>query len=514
MGFINKIKLISLLIVLLPLIIATVIVSYLARAELERDALAQLVAVREIKQRQIEQMLTDFSGGLHAVSAVVATLTPDSSPESLHSVLSTLNQQLGFYDIFIIDHSGKVVYTVAHEADYGTDLQRGPYRDSGLGRLYQQLLQVDDAVAMQDFAPYAPSNNDAAAFLGRRTANGFVAVQLSIDKINSVMQIREGMGQSGETYLVGSDNRMRSDSFLDPVRRSVQASFAGSVAQNGIDTAASRAALAGERGIESIIDYNGNPVLSAYAPLDVFGVRWALLAEIDTAEVMAPALHMRNVGFVIAGVAVVLALLAAKLVSNFVLGPLGGEPATMCQLTSQIASGDLTLNMQVDHNAAHLMNWLAKMQLRLRQLISQLIGVGHELEQAAEQNSAAITQADGSIQLQARETDQLATAVEQMSYAAAEIGQNTVAAAAEVQACQSSGQQLAQTLDVSQQSLRRSMASFNDIKLQVDGLASGSERIGGVLAVINIIAEQTNLLALNAAIEAARAGEHGRGFAS
>lgn len=517
MGFISKIRLISLLIVLLPLIIATVIVSYIARDELQQDALGQLVAVREIKQRQISQMLADFSGGLNAVAAVVEAHSDTAHIDALFPVLLQLNEQLGFYDIFVIDERGQVIFTAAREADYGTNLQHGPYRDSGLGKLYQRLKLGSASTLMQDFSPYAPSNNEAAAFLGKPVQlpqqRIFVAVQLSIEKINQVMQIREGMGQTGETYLVGSDNRMRSDSYLDAENRSVQASFAGTVQHNGVDTDASKAALAGEQGIQTIIDYNGNPVLSAFAPLDVFGVRWALLAEIDVAEIMAPAQRMQHIGIVIAIVAMILALLAAKMVSNVVLRPLGGEPDAMCQLTSRIASGDLTLEMQVDNNAAHLMNWLARMQLRLRQLIAQLIGVGHELEQAAEQNSAAITQADGSIQLQARETDQLATAVEQMSYAAAEIGQNTVAAAAEVNASQQAGQQLVQTLEISQNSLQRSKVSFSAIEQQVQGLAHDSQRIGNVLAVINTIAEQTNLLALNAAIEAARAGEHGRGFA-
>ncbi len=59
---------------------------------------------------------------------------------------------------------------------------------------------------------------------------------MALDDINAIMHQRDGMGQSGETYLVGSDKRMRSDSFLDPKSRSVQASFAGSIEQNGVDT--------------------------------------------------------------------------------------------------------------------------------------------------------------------------------------------------------------------------------------------------------------------------------------
>ena len=111
-----------------------------------------------------------------------------------------------------------------------------------------------------------------------------VAVQLSIDKINAVMQVREGMGQTGESYLVGPDQRMRSDSYLDSRNRTVRASFAGAVSTHGVDTAAANAALKGQAGLVYIDDYNGNPVVSAFAPVDAFGLQWALLAEVDVAE--------------------------------------------------------------------------------------------------------------------------------------------------------------------------------------------------------------------------------------
>lgn len=146
--------------------------------------------------------------------------------------------ELGFYDIFLIDPQGTIVYSVARESDYQTNLLHGPYRDSGLAQLYRSVKKPVTQLQMQDFAPYAPSNGQAAAFMAMPFVqdgnNWVVAVQLSIDRINAVMQVREGMGQSGETYLVGPDQRMRSDSFLVPVHRTVLASFAGTVAANGV----------------------------------------------------------------------------------------------------------------------------------------------------------------------------------------------------------------------------------------------------------------------------------------
>lgn len=515
MRFTQKIKLISLATALFPLLLATLIVTLLARAELFHQAEEKLMAVREIKKQQVQTLFQDFANGLSAVRAI-AENSAGQNQQALDLVLAKMASELGFYDIFLIDPQGTIVYSVARESDYQTNLLHGPYRDSGLAQLYRSVKNPATQLQMQDFAPYAPSNGQAAAFMAMPFVqdgnNWVVAVQLSIDRINAVMQVREGMGQSGETYLVGPDQRMRSDSFLDPVHRTVLASFAGTVAANGVQTAASQAALQGQSGLLYINDYNQNPVVSAYAPVTLFGLQWALLAEIDVAEVAAPAQRMLWIGLTIVLAAVVLALLAAALVSRFVLAPLGGEPADMVLMTSVIAKGDLTMALG-SATQSSLMGWLSRMQQQLRALIAQLVGVGRALEMAAAQNSAAMTQADGSLQLQARETEMLATAIEEMSYAAAEIGTNTIQASDEVNACQQSGAQLTATIYQVGSSLDQTMSAFSHIRDGVLKLDKDSQQIAAVVGVITAIAEQTNLLALNAAIEAARAGEQGRGFA-
>jgi methyl-accepting chemotaxis protein len=375
MRFTQKIKLISLLTALIPLVIATLCVTLLARAELFAQAEAKLEAVKEIKQRQINALFGDFAAGLGAVHAVVQTQFDPAQPQTLHEALLPISQQLGFYDIFIINPTGTVLYSVAKEADFQSNLINGPYANSGLAKLFQRVKGKGQQVLIEDFAPYAPSNGQAAAFIGRELISEgeswVVAVQLSIDRINSVMQVREGMGKSGETYLVGPDQRMRSDSFLDPAKRTVLASFAGTVQQNGVVTAASEAALKGEAGLAYIDDYNGNPVVSAYSPLDIFGLHWALLAEIDVAEVAAPATRMLWIGLGIIIAAILLALLAARVVSFYVLSPLGGEPADMVDMTSRIADGDLTMSL-TGASQTSLMGWLGKMQQQLRRLIGQL----------------------------------------------------------------------------------------------------------------------------------------------
>ena len=180
----------------------------------------------------------------------------------------------GYYDLFLINPDGYVFYTVAQESDYQTNMVNGKYSSSGLGILVRKVLEKKE-FGFADFEPYAPSNDEPAAFIAQPVLHQggveiIVALQLPLEGVNNIMQERTGMGKTGETYLVGEDKLMRSDSFLDPENHSVIASFANPNL-GSVDTEAAREALAGTEDAKIVIDYNGNPVLSAYTPIHPFG---------------------------------------------------------------------------------------------------------------------------------------------------------------------------------------------------------------------------------------------------
>ncbi|MDM8557692.1 response regulator [Candidatus Parabeggiatoa sp. HSG14] len=195
--------------------------------------------------------------------------------------------QYNYYDLFLIHPDGKIFYTIEQESDYLTNIINGKYANSELGQLIRKVLQTK-TFGMSDFAPYAPSNDEPAAFIAQPLRhNGKIdlvlALQVSDKATNKIMQQRTGMGDTGETYLVGSDKLMRSNSFFDPIYHSIIGSFANPTL-GSVDTKASRKALAGETDTKIIMDYRGLPVLSAYTPLKVGDTTWALIAEIDKTE--------------------------------------------------------------------------------------------------------------------------------------------------------------------------------------------------------------------------------------
>ncbi|WP_238322306.1 cache domain-containing protein [Vibrio mexicanus] len=269
--------------------------------------------------------------GLITEKDVVEAFVPKDNQGS--DFYSKYIESYGYYDLFLIEPSGEAFYTVTKEADYQTNFIDGRFASSNLGKLVRDVLATKE-YGIVDFAPYAPSNDDPAAFIAKPILNSqqevelVVALQLSLDSINAVMQLREGMGESGESYLVGSDYRMRSDSYLSPDRHSVSASFAGNVENNGVQTQATIAALRGNSGAEIITDYNGNAVLSSYAPLDIGGIRWALVAEIDQSEAFESVYKIRNTILYLMAATLVLTVALALYLAKVIKKPLGASHVT------------------------------------------------------------------------------------------------------------------------------------------------------------------------------------------
>jgi len=260
-------------------------------SKLTAQVFDQLEGLRQTKKKQILTFFKEREHDLNVLCDIIKNfrneMGPAWAPQAMEDFFSKYIKEYEYHDLLIIRPDGEVLYSVAREADYGTNLITGAYAGSNLGKLVQRVIR-SGTFGMADFAPYAPSNNEPAAFVAEpvRTGDGVdlvVALQLSIEAINAIMTERTGLGKTGETYLVGQDMLMRSDSFLDPVNRSIRASFKDPE-KGAVNTEASREALAGKSGEKIITDYNGNLVLSAYTPISVEDLRWALIAEMDVAE--------------------------------------------------------------------------------------------------------------------------------------------------------------------------------------------------------------------------------------
>ncbi|WP_171053731.1 methyl-accepting chemotaxis protein [Vibrio rotiferianus] len=500
---------------IVPVLVALLVSVYSSTNSLNTLNEERLVALRDTKQARLDELFDRYQNNTSAVANVVATNIHQLFSDDFHRLLTDLNRELDFYDIFIVDEAGDVIYTVAREADYQTNLVAGAYSNSGLGDVYR-AVRAGKQFAAVDFAPYAPSNDDPAAFLAvPLKVDGkqwMVATQMSIDGINQLMNLRSGMGESGETYLVGADFRMRSNSFLDPVGRTIQASFAGTVANNGVDSDAVKLALAGESGVETIIDYNGNPVVSAYSPIDMYGHRWALLSEIDVSEAEQPIKELMTLNGIVLFLAVIGGIGVALIVTRAVMKPLGGEPEEMKQLMNQLAQGDLRLNISQAEEGS-LKQTLNTTASNLTVMIKDISDASSQLAATSEELSVVTEQSEQSLHVQNDELQQAVTAIHQMTTSITEVAGSassvSVSAADANQDCQQELQRIVQTVNT----VSGLVEQVDEGNSNVVQLAEQVREISTLLDVIRGVADQTNLLALNAAIEAARAGESGRGFA-
>lgn len=234
-----------------------------------------------------------------------------------HSIFRDIIKKFGYYDMFLINPQGTIVYTVYKETDFTSNLITGPYNESNLARLVASVRRSKgkNYATTIDFEPYVPSYGAPAAFIAapiydRSQFLGVLAIQLPVDEINNVMTsnqrwARDGLGNTGETYLVGPDYFMRSvsrflietpDDYLQKLRSlglaettlNRIAQYKTSILEQPVRTQAVEAALTGKQGTQIIRDYRDVPVLSSYAPLQLEGLNWVVLAEIDLAEAYAP----------------------------------------------------------------------------------------------------------------------------------------------------------------------------------------------------------------------------------
>ncbi len=197
-----------------------------------------------------------------------------------------------YYDIFLFDTEGNLVYSVFKELDYATNLQSGQWKDSGLGDVFRKSISnpTPDHTAFIDFKPYGPSADAPASFIGKPVFRdgqmiGVLAFQMPIGKINSLMQDATGLGETGESFIVGDDFLMRSDS-----RFSEQST----ILKREVKIEAVKEALAGKSGSMLSTDYRGEAVKAVYNHFDFFGTTWAIVTEIEEHEYEAPIIDMRN----------------------------------------------------------------------------------------------------------------------------------------------------------------------------------------------------------------------------
>ena len=369
----------------------------------------------------------------------------DGSPYSerharYHPVIRSYLKKFGYYDIFLADHeTGHIVYSVFKEVDYATSLVDGPYAASGIGEAFQavQVAANKDEVALIDFKPYAPSYDAPASFIASPIFDdagqiGVLIFQMPIDEINRIMTSQfnwkeEGLGDSGETYIVGDDYLMRSISrFLveDPegyfealaeagVERAVIETIEAmstSILHQEVKTDAVERALQAQSGQDIIADYRDIPVLSAYQPLEIEGVHWVLLAEIDKAEAFAAVTRLAR-NLIVASVVLLLLIVATAL---FFTKSLTEPILKLSEASKRVAAGEVDVSVVLERSdelgslADSFNQMVINIRAGLEAVEAEKTGVELKVEEAVCESEAQKAYLDHSVETMLAEMNRFA----------------------------------------------------------------------------------------------------------
>lgn len=314
-----------------------------------------------------------------------------------HPLIRSYLEKFEYYDIFLVDNaSGLIVYTVYKEVDFGTSLLEGPYANSNIAKVFLEARGAEnpDFVKLVDFEPYLPSYNAPASFIATPIFKGdknigTLIFQMPIQKINDIMTNRHewsevGLGKSGETYIVADDYTLRNQSrfFIEDRKNYFKMiedigtpqstinkikTFESTVGLQQVKTEGTIAALNGETDTRFFKDYRGVEVLSSYKPLDIEGMHWVIMSEIDKDEAFAHVYDLRdNIIITFIGLLISIAF-ASMFISRKITKPI----KELTHRAEELAEGNL--NVEIDPRGGDEIGTLSKSFIHMQRSLQDLI---------------------------------------------------------------------------------------------------------------------------------------------
>ncbi len=285
-----------------------------------------------------------------------------------------LTEVFNYRDIYLVDaDSGDVIFSVAKEADMGSNLKTGIFADTALAKTFDEIRKSRDPnfVYMSDIEHYKASYGEPSFFIGTTVFDGdqFIGAliyQLNPDAIDRVMTDnkkweQQGLGKTGESFLVGQDFKLRSSprAFLENPKEYFQNLRAKGVSQEKIDwikranspvliqevrTEGAKRSLAGQTGEIEDIDYRGKRVLKSFQPIRFGNLEWGLVSKMDKAEALQGVRRLRDALLLLGAILIPLLTLMSLALARSFIQPI----QRLMGATKQIIAGDSAVQVKVD----------------------------------------------------------------------------------------------------------------------------------------------------------------------
>lgn len=532
----TKLLIAFLLVGIVPFAVLGSIALNISSETMSEQTFEKLAVVQEIKKAQIEERFAKFHSDIQVISNNL-TIANALQKFPLLFTDGTMNkdgykfydsqyggsmrlfvEEYGYHDFLLVDNKGTVVYSASQSSDLGKSLTQGELAGSLLAKNFQKAMKE---VVLTDYAAYGPSGNEQVAFLmapvsidktsisQEDSGLGLVALKLDKTTLNTIADRRNGMGDTGESFVLGKSGAkalLRSDARAGKAGDEAPVSYWPE--------------LFGKKSGSGIYTDKGTEQLVAFGALELEGLSWILVSKIDREEAFSvvSALKMTILTVGLAGALAI--VLVAYLITGSITRPLKGIVGSM----QDIAEGEGDLTVRLDQKGGDELAQLSGAFNTFIEKIQQIIGLvtrnAATLNQSSQGLSDIAARMSGGTRAASEKSMAASESSEQMSLDMGQVAEMTEQATENMNMVASAAEEMTATISEiadnsgrSRQITNDAVTQARDAETQMEALTSAAGEISRVTEVITDISEKINLLSLNATIEAARAGDAGRGFA-